>query len=114
MPTNWKLSGYLIAVILLAGLFVFVRHHTHDFAKGSVVTKTLDMAEKNQAVKTPTGDLDLYPKEALNVVAIESSKRTVDFIVNKMIADKEIVVNKDGISYRFKLVKKFKQVKDKK
>lgn len=107
------MKGFLITVGIIIGFFlvVVIHHQTHAYSKatGSVVSKALDNTEK--AISSSP---ECYPKEALNVVAVDASKKTVDFIVNKMLQDKFIIVNKDGMSYRFKLVKKYKQPKEKK
>lgn len=93
--------GIMIGCAVFIVMILAVRHATHM----NTVSKELDKVETSQ------NKGDCFPKEALDVVALNSSKKTVDFIVNKMISEKFIIVNKDGISYRFKLVKTFKQKK---
>lgn len=89
--------SWIVGIIIVSILFLEVHHVTHNHT-----------GLKPSSKQVVQGDTNCFPKEALDVVAVNSSKKTVDFIVDKMLTDKFIIVNKDGMSYRFKLVKKYK------
>ena len=94
---------YLSVAVTASVLFLAlaIRHQTHSHA--GIVTKPASvMADHSKDT------IDCYSKEYYTFVATDASKKTVDFIVDKMISDKFIIVNKDGMSYRFKLAKKYK------
>lgn len=110
------MKGIVLAVVMglcFFSLVFMIRIHTHqnqstaNMNKEQEINKALDDAQ-TKIDKSPVIDADCYPKEAFNIVAVDASKHTVDFIVNKMITEKFIIVSKDGMSYRFKLVNKFK------
>lgn len=106
------MRGIFIAAIFSIFFFsvvFFVRHLTHQNHM-AVVSKALDQTKVPIVVDTPKNMPDCYSKEYYGLIATDASKKTVDFIVDKMIAYKFIIVNKDGFSYRFKLAKKYKTV----
>lgn len=105
------MRGIFIAVIFSVTFFVvviFVHHVTHA-NPGTPATSSKQSGEKSPSPASISNMApDCTSKEYYQLIATDASKKTVDFIVDKMITDKFIIVNKDGQSYRFKLVKKYK------
>ncbi len=99
-------SAIVLLAVLSLALFVRIETHSNHMA---IVTKELDTIKPIVVNVPKSNPPDCYSKEYYQYIATDASKKTVDFIVNRMLTDKFIIVNKDGMSYRFKLIKRFKQ-----